>query len=87
MGPDGRARTARSRTPTSSRALYGGEGHHARTRTSSPTAASGSARRHSWFVLHELLGYQRVRNYDGSWTEYGSLIGAPIEKPAAVAAD
>ena len=33
-------------------------------------------------VLHELLGYERVRNYDGSWTEYGSLIGVPIEKPA-----
>ena len=42
---------------------------------------------HSWFVLHELLGYQRVRNYDGSWTEYGSLIGVPIEKPVPVAVD
>ena len=31
-------------------------------------------------VLHYLLGYPRVRNYDGSWTEWGSLIGAPIEK-------
>ena len=40
-----------------------------------------------WFVLHELLGYERVRNYDGSWTEYGSLIGVPIEKPVAVAAE
>ena len=39
-----------------------------------------------WFVLHELLGYNRVRNYDGSWTEYGSLIGVPIEKPAPVTA-
>ena len=54
------------------------------TRTSSPTAASASAPPH-WFVLHELLGYERVRNYDGSWTEYGSLIGVPIEKPVAVA--
>ena len=35
-------------------------------------------------MLHELLGYNRVRNYDGSWTEYGSLIGVPIEKPAPV---
>jgi len=35
----------------------------------------------TWFVLTELLGYTRVRNYDGSWTEYGSLIGVPIEKP------
>jgi len=36
-------------------------------------------------VLHELLGYERVRNYDGSWTEYGSLVGAPIEKGSAAA--
>jgi thiosulfate/3-mercaptopyruvate sulfurtransferase len=45
----------------------------------------GERASHSWFVLHELLGYKRVRNYDGSWTEYGSLIGVPIEKPAPVA--
>jgi thiosulfate/3-mercaptopyruvate sulfurtransferase len=43
----------------------------------------GERSSHSWFVLHELLGYQRVRNYDGSWTEYGSLVGVPIENPAA----
>ncbi|HYY89018.1 MAG TPA: sulfurtransferase, partial [Chloroflexota bacterium] len=35
---------------------------------------------HTWFVLHYLLGYPNVRNYDGSWTEWGSLIAAPIEK-------
>jgi len=46
----------------------------------------GERSSHSWFVLHELLGYKRVRNYDGSWTEYGSLIGVPIEKPVPVAA-
>ena len=33
----------------------------------------------TWFVLQELLGHQNVMNYDGSWTEYGSLVGAPIE--------
>ena len=44
----------------------------------------GERSSHSWFVLHELLGYNRVRNYDGSWTEYGSMIGVPIEKPAPV---
>jgi thiosulfate/3-mercaptopyruvate sulfurtransferase len=47
----------------------------------------GERSSHSWFVLHELLGYDRVRNYDGSWTEYGSLIGVPIEKPVPVAVD
>ena len=40
----------------------------------------GERSSHTWFVLHYLLGYPRVRNYDGSWTEWGSLIGVPIEK-------
>lgn len=40
----------------------------------------GERSSHSWFVLTELLGFQNVRNYDGSWTEYGSLVGVPIEK-------
>jgi thiosulfate/3-mercaptopyruvate sulfurtransferase len=39
----------------------------------------GERSAHTWFVLHELLGYENTRNYDGSWTEWGSLIGAPIE--------
>ena len=39
----------------------------------------GERSSHSWFVLKELLGYEKVRNYDGSWTEWGNLIGAPIE--------
>ena len=47
----------------------------------------GERSSHTWFVLHELLGFQRVRNYDGSWTEYGSLIGVPIEKPVPVGVD
>jgi thiosulfate/3-mercaptopyruvate sulfurtransferase len=40
----------------------------------------GERSSHTWFVLHELLGHSNVKNYDGSWTEYGSLIGVPIEK-------
>ncbi len=40
----------------------------------------GERSSHTWFVLTYLLGYQDVRNYDGSWTEWGNLVGAPIEK-------
>ncbi len=40
----------------------------------------GERSSHSWFVLSYLLGYPRVRNYDGSWTEWGNLVGVPIEK-------
>ncbi len=39
----------------------------------------GERSAHTWFALHELLGQQNVKNYDGSWTEYGSLVGVPIE--------
>ncbi|HZA10376.1 sulfurtransferase [Mycobacterium sp.] len=39
----------------------------------------GERSSHTWFVLRELLGQQNVKNYDGSWTEYGSLVGVPIE--------
>lgn len=38
----------------------------------------GERSAHSWFVLHELLGLANVKNYDGSWTEYGSLVGVPV---------
>ncbi len=40
----------------------------------------GERSSHTWFALHELLGEQSVKNYDGSWTEYGSLVGVPVEK-------
>jgi thiosulfate/3-mercaptopyruvate sulfurtransferase len=40
----------------------------------------GERSSHTWFVLRYLLGYPQVRNYDGSWTEWGSLIGVPIER-------
>ena len=41
----------------------------------------GERSAHTWFVLTRLLGYPQVRNYDGSWTEWGNLVRAPIEKP------
>ena len=41
----------------------------------------GERSSHTWFVLHYLLGFPNCRNYDGSWTEYGSMVGVPIEKP------
>ncbi|HXH02698.1 MAG TPA: sulfurtransferase [Candidatus Competibacteraceae bacterium] len=43
----------------------------------------GERSSHTWFVLKYLLGYPDVKNYDGSWTEWGNLVGAPIEKMAA----
>jgi thiosulfate/3-mercaptopyruvate sulfurtransferase len=45
----------------------------------------GERSSHTWFVLRELLGHQDVKNYDGSWTEYGSLVGVPIELGSEVA--
>ena len=55
---------------------------HAGLDGSQPTIAYcriGERSSHTWFVLHELLGHPDVKNYDGSWTEYGSLVGVPIE--------
>jgi thiosulfate/3-mercaptopyruvate sulfurtransferase len=46
----------------------------------------GERSSHTWFVLRYLLGYKNVRNYDGSWTEWGNLVGAPIEREVAAAA-
>jgi thiosulfate/3-mercaptopyruvate sulfurtransferase len=40
----------------------------------------GERSSHTWFVLNYLLGFKSVRNYDGSWTEWGNRVGAPIEK-------
>jgi len=59
------------------RALYEGAGLD----PAKPTIAYcriGERSSHTWFVLRELLGYQDVKNYDGSWTEYGSLVGVPV---------
>jgi thiosulfate/3-mercaptopyruvate sulfurtransferase len=41
----------------------------------------GERSSHTWFVLKYLLGFDNVKNYDGSWTEWGNLVGAPVEKP------
>ncbi len=60
------------------RALYEGAGIGA----DDPVIAYcriGERSSHTWFVLHELLGNHNARNYDGSWTEYGSLVGVPVE--------
>jgi thiosulfate/3-mercaptopyruvate sulfurtransferase len=40
----------------------------------------GERSSHPWFVLRERLGHEQVKNYDGSWTEYGSMVGVPIAK-------
>ena len=62
--------------------LYSGKG----VLTGDPIIAYcriGERSAHTWFVLHELLGEGDVRNYDGSWTEWGNLVNVPIEKDVA----
>jgi thiosulfate/3-mercaptopyruvate sulfurtransferase len=61
------------------RALYGGEAGLDFGKDTIAYCRIGERSAHTWFVLHELLGQPRVKNYDGSWTEYGSLVGVPIE--------
>jgi thiosulfate/3-mercaptopyruvate sulfurtransferase len=58
--------------------IYGDKGVDGATETIA-YCRIGERSSHTWFVLKYLLGHEKVRNYDGSWTEYGSLIGAPIE--------
>ena len=60
--------------------LYGGKGIDGGRETIA-YCRIGERSSHTWFVLTQLLGYDNVRNYDGSWTEWGSIVGAPIEKP------
>jgi len=61
------------------RKLYGDEAGLDFGRDTIAYCRIGERSAHTWFVLHELLGQPNVKNYDGSWTEYGSLVGVPIE--------
>jgi thiosulfate/3-mercaptopyruvate sulfurtransferase len=61
-------------------ALYGGKGVTGQTPVIT-YCRIGERSSHTWFVLTHLLGYPDVRNYDGSWTEWGNLVRTPIEKP------
>jgi thiosulfate/3-mercaptopyruvate sulfurtransferase len=61
------------------RALYEGEGITPAGETIA-YCRIGERSSHTWFVLHELIGHPNVRNYDGSWTEYGSMVGVPVER-------
>ncbi|GIU96844.1 MAG: putative thiosulfate sulfurtransferase [Actinomycetota bacterium] len=65
------------RSPEELRALYEGEGITP-DREVIAYCRIGERSSHTWFALRELLGYPNVKNYDGSWTEYGSLVGAPV---------
>jgi thiosulfate/3-mercaptopyruvate sulfurtransferase len=61
------------------RALYLDAGARLGDRPTIVYCRIGERSAHTWFVLHELLGVSDVKNYDGSWVEYGSLVGAPVE--------
>jgi len=64
--------------------LYAGEGYDDGKATIA-YCRIGERSSHTWFVLHELLGKSDVKNYDGSWVEYGSLVGVPVENPSKAA--
>lgn len=69
------------KTANELRALYEGAGVRPEDEVIS-YCRIGERSSHTWFVLRYLLGYPNVKNYDGSWTEWGNLVGAPIEKEA-----
>jgi thiosulfate/3-mercaptopyruvate sulfurtransferase len=67
------------KSPDALRELYGAKGVTPERETVA-YCRIGERSAHTWFVLRELLGYENVRNYDGSWTEWGNLVDVPIEK-------
>lgn len=64
------------------RAIYEGEKGLSSEKNVIAYCRIGERSSHTWFVLTYLLGYPNVRNYDGSWTEWGNLVGVPIENPS-----
>ena len=68
------------KTAAELRAIYEGEAGLRSTDDVVAYCRIGERSSHTWFVLHYLLGYDKVRNYDGSWTEWGNSVRAPIEK-------
>ena len=76
-GPRRPTRTAPSSPTTSCATLYGAAGLDG-SKSTIAYCRIGERSSHTWFVLQELLGHADVKNYDGSWTEYGSLVGVPV---------
>ncbi len=68
------------KSPEELKALYGAAGIDG-TKPVIAYCRIGERSSHTWFVLKYLLGYANVRNYDGSWTEWGNLVAAPVQKP------
>jgi thiosulfate/3-mercaptopyruvate sulfurtransferase len=73
------------KSPEALKALYEGKGITEKNEVIA-YCRIGERSSHTWFVLKYLLGYDSAKNYDGSWTEWGNLVGAPIEKGVAAAA-
>ena len=75
VAPDGTFKSA-----DDLRALYEGKARLTPTDEVIAYCRIGERSSHTWFVLAYLLGYPSARNYDGSWTEWGNLVGTPIER-------